>query len=76
MSARENFDGVSMQYISVFKDGVEYEAEYFNIDGEITVVGEGDTEMVVMNGMNELHAAKTALRKLIRNGKISPKENE
>lgn len=65
-----------MQYVSVIKDDVEYEAEYFNIDGEITVVGEGDTEMVVMNGMSELHAAKTALRKLIRNGKVSPKGND
>ena len=63
-----------MQYVSVFKDGVEYEAEFFNIDGEVTVVGDGCSEMVVMNGMTEINAARTALRRLIHNGKVSPKE--
>lgn len=63
-----------MQYIEIEKDGMFYEAEYFS-DGEmVTIFGEnGAPEVVNIHGMTEIQAARTALRNLIRAGKISPK---
>jgi len=62
-----------MSYIRVEKDGLYYEAEYFCEEDMVTVFGvRGGQSSVVINGMSEIAAARTALRNLIRENQIEP----
>lgn len=62
-----------MSYIRVEKDGLQYEGEYFCEENMVTVVGvRGGQSSVVLNGMTEIAAARTALRNLIRENQIDP----
>lgn len=64
-----------MQFIELEKDGKLYEVEYFADDDTVTIFGEdGGAEVVDIHGMTEIQAARTALRNLIRAGKVSPKQ--
>ena len=50
-----------MSYIRVEKDGLQYEAEYFREEDMVTVFGvRGGHSSVVLNGMTEVAAARTA----------------
>lgn len=62
-----------MLSISVEKDGLYYEAEYFVNDNMVTIFGERGQCSVDIHGMTEQLAARTALRNLIREKKIEPK---
>ncbi|WP_195377850.1 hypothetical protein [Klebsiella michiganensis] len=62
-----------MSYIRVDKDGLQYEAEYFFEEDMVTVFGiRGGQSSVVLNGMTEVAAARTALRNLIRENQVDP----
>ena len=62
-----------MSYVRVEKDGLEYEAEYFFEEDMVTVFGiRGGQSSVVLNGMTEIAAARTALRNLIRENQVDP----
>lgn len=62
-----------MSYIRVEKDGLQYEAEYFCEEDMVTVFGvRGGQSSVVLNGMTEVTAARTALRNLIRENQVDP----
>ncbi|EPB4340048.1 hypothetical protein QNZ44_004117 [Enterobacter kobei] len=62
-----------MSYVRVEKDSLEYEAEYFFEEDMVTVFGiRGGQSSVVLNGMTEIAAARTALRNLIRENQVDP----
>ncbi|RWT76512.1 hypothetical protein DN591_23985 [Citrobacter freundii] len=62
-----------MSCIRVEKDGLLYEAEYFYEENMVTIFGtRGGQSSVVLNGMTEVAAARTALRNLIRENQIDP----
>ncbi|EEV7833294.1 hypothetical protein KQQ74_001629 [Escherichia coli] len=62
-----------MSYIRVEKDGLQYGAEYFREEDMVTVFGvRGGHSSVVLNGMTEVAAARTALRNLIRENQVDP----
>lgn len=62
-----------MSYVRVEKDGLEYKAEYFFEEDMVTVFGiRGGQSSVVLNGMTEIAAARTALRNLIRENQVDP----
>lgn len=62
-----------MLFIRVEKDGLQYEAEYYCEDDMVTVFGiRGGQSSVVLNGMSEIAAARTALRNLIRENQVDP----
>ena len=66
-----------MSYIRVEKDGLQYEGEYFCEENMVTVSGvRGGQSSVVLNGMTEIAAARTALRNLIRENQIDPLTDE
>ncbi len=66
-----------MSYIRVEKDGLQYEGEYFCEENMVTVFGvRGGQSSVVLNGMTEIAAARTALRNLIRENQIDPLTDE
>lgn len=61
-----------MDIVTVEKDGMKYEAEYFSDDEMVTVYGNnGVPANVVINGMSEINAARSALRQLISMNQIS-----
>lgn len=62
-----------MLFVRVEKDGLQYEAEYYCEDDMVTVFGiRGGQSSVVLNGMSEIAAARTALRNLIRENQVDP----
>lgn len=62
-----------MSLIRVEKDGLQYETEYFCEEDMVTVFGiRGGQSSVVLNGMTEVTAARTALRNLIRENQVDP----
>ncbi len=62
-----------MSYITLERDKLVYEAEYFLDDGMVTVIGERGISNIDINGMSECVAARTGLRNLINQGLIEPK---
>lgn len=61
-----------MGYVSVEKDGKEYEAEY-TVDGNVvTVYGDGGSESTQIGGMKEEGVARILLNNLVRKGHIDP----
>jgi hypothetical protein len=66
-----------MSFIHVEKDGLQYEAEYFCEEDMVTVFGiRGGQSSVVLNGMTEVAAARTALRNFIRENQVDPLTDE
>ncbi len=63
-----------MSQIEIEQDGIVYAAEYFCDDNEVSVIGNEKIEVIILNGMREINAAKTGLRNLIRQGKAFSKE--
>lgn len=66
-----------MDIVTVEKDGMKYEAEYFSDDEMVTVYGnDGVPANVVINGMSEINAARSALRQLINMNQISAMKDD
>ncbi|MDQ1210672.1 hypothetical protein QE380_003691 [Acinetobacter baylyi] len=61
-----------MMFISIEKDNLIYESEYYIEENQVVVIGNRGQEAIDINGMKVEQAAKAGLRNLIRKKLIDP----
>ena len=61
-----------MMYISIQKNNLIYESEYYIDENQVVIFGDRGKEAIDINGMKVEQAAKAGLRNLIRKKLIDP----